>query len=462
VPTFVVNLGRQVLTTSAPGGMIRAVAEQDPIVAETVGRRLKRLRLERGLSQRDLSEPGVSYAYVSRIEAGARRPSVKALRMLARKLGVTAEYLETGSEVDSEDARELRLAEIELRLRLDGNVSPNEIEDVLEDAVAHADEAIAVRARIALGFAADNRSDHAAVVGYLEDAIRSDLVTPVARPDVYVTLGRAYAASGFPQRAVELFERGLLELAELTPEDLGMRVRFSAYLSFALTDVGELQKARAVVGEALSTSSEAVDPYTRVRLYWSLGRLALEQSRPQTALENFRRAVALLEATEDSLHLARAHMSCAHALIDSNDIADAIRHIEQAEVLLGPRPATDDLAVIRRLQTTCAARTGAFASAERYGVEALELADGLPNEAGQIWWALAEARVGAGDPADGAFELALALLGEHGTVREQAALLRSYGRYLRDAGREREALDVFERAADVAANLQGVPTTAER
>jgi transcriptional regulator with XRE-family HTH domain len=65
---------------------------------ETVGRRLKRLREERGLSQRELSEPGVSYAYISRIEAGARRPSLTALRKLATRLGVTALYLETGSD----------------------------------------------------------------------------------------------------------------------------------------------------------------------------------------------------------------------------------------------------------------------------------------------------------------------------------------------------------------------------
>src|ERR1051325_8563674 len=48
---------------------------------ETVGERLRRLRAERGLSQRDLAGPGVSYAYISRIEAGARRPSVKALQI---------------------------------------------------------------------------------------------------------------------------------------------------------------------------------------------------------------------------------------------------------------------------------------------------------------------------------------------------------------------------------------------
>ena len=47
---------------------------------ETIGQRLKRLRLEQGMSQRELASPGVSYAYISRIEAGTRQPSVKARR----------------------------------------------------------------------------------------------------------------------------------------------------------------------------------------------------------------------------------------------------------------------------------------------------------------------------------------------------------------------------------------------
>src|SRR6476660_10432063 len=85
---------------------------------ERVGARLKRLRVARGFSQRDLSSPGVSYAYISRIEAGARTPSVKALRKLAQKLGVSVEYLETGRDIREVDDRELRLTDAELELRL--------------------------------------------------------------------------------------------------------------------------------------------------------------------------------------------------------------------------------------------------------------------------------------------------------------------------------------------------------
>ncbi|TML82675.1 MAG: helix-turn-helix transcriptional regulator, partial [Actinobacteria bacterium] len=131
-------------------------------MAESVGERLRRLRLERGLSQRDLSAPGVSYAYISRIEAGARRPSVKALRMLAKKLGVTPGYLETGSDLDDTAARELRLADVELRLRLDGEIDVLELQGILDDATEHADVAAATRAQIAIGMNAAARADHAA------------------------------------------------------------------------------------------------------------------------------------------------------------------------------------------------------------------------------------------------------------------------------------------------------------
>jgi transcriptional regulator with XRE-family HTH domain len=68
------------------------------LAKESIGERLYRLRTERGLSQRDLGEPGISYAYISRIEAGARTPSLTALRKLAAKLDVTPLHLETGQD----------------------------------------------------------------------------------------------------------------------------------------------------------------------------------------------------------------------------------------------------------------------------------------------------------------------------------------------------------------------------
>jgi transcriptional regulator with XRE-family HTH domain len=436
---------------------------KSPLDDETIGERLRRLRKERGLSQRDLSGPGISYAYISRVESGARNPSVKAIRMLARKLGVSADYLEHGTDIPDAGSRELRLTELELRLRLDDDVPVAELEELLAEAIGHQDAPAAARARIALGLAAAGRSDYREAIAQLEEALEADVVNPVIRPDVYVTLGRAYAARGTPRAAVALFERVLEELAQIAPEDTGIRIRFTSYLSFALTDAGDLPRAQAVVKEALSDSSTNVDPYTRVRLYWSMGRLSIEQAKPLAALDSFRRAVTLLQATEDTLHLARAHLNCTQALIDADELSQAATHLDEAERLLGPLASDEDLAVVRLLSATLAAREGDYDAAERHAQEGLLLARQQPNEQGQLWWALAEARAGAGHPgADDAFETARALLGEHGTVREHANLLRSYGRYLRAAGRDAEALDIFEHAAEIASNLQTRDATAGR
>ena len=67
---------------------------------ETVGARVRRLREGAGLSQRELADglDRVTFAYVSRIEHDTRTPSLRAMRQLATRLGVTALYLETGSD----------------------------------------------------------------------------------------------------------------------------------------------------------------------------------------------------------------------------------------------------------------------------------------------------------------------------------------------------------------------------
>jgi transcriptional regulator with XRE-family HTH domain len=75
----------------------------------SVGERIRQRRLELGLSQRDLAEPGVSYAYISRIEANARTPSVHALRKLAPKLQVSVHWLETGEPDPAEQLAQLVL-----------------------------------------------------------------------------------------------------------------------------------------------------------------------------------------------------------------------------------------------------------------------------------------------------------------------------------------------------------------
>lgn len=54
-------------------------------VDSSLGERIRALRIEVDISQRDLSAPGVSYAYISRVEAGTRTPSLSAVVVLAER-----------------------------------------------------------------------------------------------------------------------------------------------------------------------------------------------------------------------------------------------------------------------------------------------------------------------------------------------------------------------------------------
>jgi len=278
--------------------------------AETIGQRLRRLRLERGLSQRELASPGVSYAYISRIEAGARRPSVKALRMLARKLGVSADYLETGSEIRDVEARELRIADAELGLRLDGSTEGAEtaLLQLHDEAVAAGDAIAASRVSLALGLASAAAGRNAEAIERLEAGLEVSPVSPSLRPEVFATLGRAYAATSRPDLAVELFERCLGEIADDAPDDVAARIRFTTYLGNALSELDELERAETVLDAGLESADDVTDPYARVRLYRSLAQLNESRGRPLTALEYVRRALALLAVTDDLEVLAQAEV----------------------------------------------------------------------------------------------------------------------------------------------------------
>ena len=117
-----------------------------------VGRRLKEARLAAGLSQRQLSFPGCSAAYISRLEAGDRVPSLQLLRKLAVKLNADEEYLATGIERVEQPPPELVEAEVAHRLG-DHELAKERYERVLEATSAPAGAGAGRPAR-SRGFAA--------------------------------------------------------------------------------------------------------------------------------------------------------------------------------------------------------------------------------------------------------------------------------------------------------------------
>jgi tetratricopeptide (TPR) repeat protein len=428
-------------------------------VGESIGQRLRRLRLEKGLSQRELAGPGVSYAYVSRIEAGQRRPSLRAIRVLARRLGVSAQYLETGSMTTSEEEREIRLSDAELRLRLGEAIAGAEeaFHDVLREAREAGDLESATRAELGLGLAAARAGRNEEAVEHLERSVESPRVTPTSHPDVFITLGNAYLDLDRPEQAAELYERCLDELSAQEQDDTSARVRFGTHLSYALSNLGRFVEAREVLTDLTGRASAIVDPYARIRLYWSLARLAAMEGHGRTALRHLRRAIALLEATEDTLHLARAHLLSSEILILDGQADDAASHLEAAERLFDLGGDARDLGAVRAQQAKRAALLGDHEEALRRANESLELTGDAPL--GSAYFALGQAHAlrGKVDEADRAFRTAVELLGQGGDWREAVQACRAWADVLRNAGRTKDAFEVLERAAELAEKASAPP-----
>src|SRR6476646_5028706 len=74
-------------------------------VAARVGTNIREVRTKLGMTQAQLAAPEFSISYISAIERGKIRPSLKALSMRARRLDVPLTFLLEGSPSGAAEAR---------------------------------------------------------------------------------------------------------------------------------------------------------------------------------------------------------------------------------------------------------------------------------------------------------------------------------------------------------------------
>ena len=268
---------------------------------ETIGRRLRRLRKERGLAQRELIGPGVSHAYVSRIEADLRTPSVKAIRKLAAKLGVSPDYLERGLDVDVADERELRVLNSELALRFGGDAAEAErtLSEAAEEASKDGDTPGLTRAMIGLGNLALARGDHEQALRCFEPALVADEVSPASHLLLYTDTAACYSELGLSDRAESFLRKAIVRLEKEAPGSALARARLELSLGLALIDLERGAEAESLLAGAAEGLRAEVDPEQAIRSLWEQARSDSETGRHRAALNKMRKATALREAMDE-------------------------------------------------------------------------------------------------------------------------------------------------------------------
>jgi tetratricopeptide (TPR) repeat protein len=292
-----------------------------------VGARLRAAREAAGLTQRDLSFDGCTPAYVSRIEAGARTPSLQILRKFGERLGVSADYLATGGDgIEKRDG----LIEAEIALHA-GDL--DRAEELFSE--AHADASSAshlARAAAGLGLVALARGDTSRASELLEPVLAGDDLPRTEATPAVSQLTRLYCAQGRFADAFALLDR-FLERARATNDRFEI-VTYSFLLANAYIDSGNFSRAEAVLGDALAGAREMLDPRVRANLYWSQSRLYSSEGRPDLAAHYIQLAVATLKATEDTVWAARALLLYAFIEIDRGHGQEALDLIEEARPIL--------------------------------------------------------------------------------------------------------------------------------
>jgi tetratricopeptide (TPR) repeat protein len=406
-----------------------------------LGERLRQARQAAGLTQRQLAFEGCTAAYVSRIEAGARVPSLQIIHEFAKRTGVSPQYLATGTAAGEDLSSELLEAEIALRLGDEERAL-----ELYEAALDAADSPAALaQARLGLGRLALHGGDVSQGMSLLEQAIDSRALAPGDASAAANALGRSYVAQARFDEAFAVFERFLEE--GRTRGDEFDQVRFSVLLANAYIDHGDYGRAHAALGEVLDLARKTIDPMLHASLYWSQSRVHLSQGEPDLAAEYAQLALATLKASEQTLEAARALLLLAFIENDRGNPQAALDLIDEGEPVVAAAGEAADAAMftVERARALSALGEADEAAELLLGI-APRLSAAAPKEAARAYTAVADIFRSQGD-APRALEL-YELAAERAPVpsRPMTAALTAMAEIYEEQGDTERALELLKQA----------------
>ena len=414
-----------------------------------LGQRLRDARVAAALRQRDLSFDGCSISYISRLEKGERQPSLQLIDQLARRLGVTVEWLARGDTATRPPVEDERLTQAEIALRIG---ETDEALSMLADIIA-ADppKPVAARAEVLLGQAAFLSDDAETAIDHLERALELD-ETLAHDPSTADTLGRAYAQIGQMESAIALFRQNL-DLARLNA-DGREQLRFAVLLANALIDSTELGEASALLGEAIGNSATD-DPLALARVYWTQSRLHAMKRETRLARRFARRALELLENTEYLQYRSRAHQLMAFAELDAGNAEAALDYIRTGRELAEQTGTSYDEAKFAVEEARALVQLGRLDDAATAARNAsIGLRGTHPSDIGRSYTELAAVLEQAAQPESALelYELAIEML-EPTPSRFLSDAYTACGELLERLGRQDDAYATFKKAARLNSQL---------
>lgn len=290
-----------------------------------LGKRIRRLRLEKGLSQEEVAQPAFTAAYMSHVEHGKRRPSQGALTHIAEQLGVTLEQLLSGRDPNED----LRL-EIEIQAAIadlhggDAAGAQGRLEEALAEAEKAKHERAALRAQEGLGQALYRLREYDRALGVFRRAAeRSAHLADSERTTSIVGCSRCLFHLGKVRDALHLLESHKIELFRADPPDPTALLQVNAALIPPYFASGLLEQAQQVAREGWELAPVVPDLEHRACLYVNRAGLLLTRGEPREALASLSLAEDLFRQLGWHAEAVKVLLARAYALAERGDLAAA-------------------------------------------------------------------------------------------------------------------------------------------
>ncbi|MER6214330.1 helix-turn-helix domain-containing protein [Streptomyces sp. NPDC001674] len=294
------------------------------------GRRLKELRLARGLSQAALAADEISTGYLSRLESGMRQPTERVVAYLAKRLDVDRSAFEAQSGNTS-------LAQA---LTIVSSTDSDEAVELLVTALDHAEGSDPLLRWQALWLIArrwrrlGNKAEELACLEEL-DGIAEELGLPELRCRVWAALARCLRSSGDVHRAIETAGKAVRLSKEVHLPVSDVILALMALVA-AEAEEGRLPDARAHVDELVELVDGLGGPL-RAEALWSAATVRFRQGDQDAARTFLERAIDGLDGRADLTLWVRLRLAAASLCLQSSPplIGPAQERLAEAEPALG-------------------------------------------------------------------------------------------------------------------------------